>query len=427
MKTLVKGLCVLLILISVRVSGAINIQRNGSLNYTPVLNSGPVSVKYDIVFVGDGFTAAQQAAFNTAVDQAVQALRDLQPYGSRMCAFNIWRVNVVSAQSGVDHPADGVFVNTELDCRYGNPAAMEAERCITSSSPAKCYEAGNFAPAADAVFVLVNDTQWGGCAGGLVFSSISEGFAGIITHELGHKVGGLADEYDCYMCDGTDDNRTYQAAWGEPAAKNLTINTNRSTIKWGSFINATTPLPTTSNVPAGVVGLWEGGGYYRFGIYRSQFNCQMRDLNEFCAACNQEMNIILTGKCTPCEIDPAGLLCAFLKNLDRFKWVNWRCRFRWPIPGCPFCPPDFSRDDIIRVVLEGIDPREFNIQVIDATGKVVTMGQGSEKGIELSFSRRSGSKTNYFVEISAKSEASQGKVSTVKTNLFINNKEVAMY
>lgn len=426
MKTIVKGLFVLLILISVRVSGAINVLRNGSLNYTSVIHNGSVATKYDIVFVGDGFTAGQQDAFNAAVDRAVEALRNLQPYGSRMCAFNIWRVNVISAQSGTDHPIQGTFVNTELNTRYGDTSHGEAERCITSDTPERCYEAGNLAPAADAVFVLVNDPGWGGCAGGLVFSSIALNFEGIITHELGHKVASLADEYDCYRCDGSDDNRTYEAAWGEPTAVNLTINTDRATIKWASFIDAATPLPTTSNVPAGVAGLWEGGGYIRFGIYRPQLNCHMRDLNAFCVACNQEMNRVLTGKCTPCEIDPVGRFCQLITKLKDLYWVNWKCRWRWPVPGCPSCPPpDFTREDLIRVILEGVNPREYDVRVIDDAGKEVATGQGSEKRMELAYTKKG--KTNYFVEMTAKSEASQGKKTNIKTNLFVNNKEVMLY
>ncbi|NUO79368.1 hypothetical protein HUU05_04775, partial [candidate division KSB1 bacterium] len=216
-------------------SSAVNVQRNSDGSYyTAVLSNGSTSLKYDIVFIGDGFTTAQQADFNARVNDAVAALQAMPAYSQRMCGLNIWRVNVVSAQSGVDHPAGGVFRNTELDCRYGNPAVGEAERCIRSDSPAKCYEAADYAPDYDAVFVLVNDTQWGGCAGGLVFSSISPGFAGIITHELGHKIGALADEYDCYVCDGSDANRTYVGP--EPASANLTKQTARASIKWNALI-----------------------------------------------------------------------------------------------------------------------------------------------------------------------------------------------
>ena len=109
---------------------AVNIQQNNGQNYTAVLSNGSTTQKYDIVFVGDGFTANDQTAFNNAVDAAVAALRARPGCAETMCGFNIWRVNVVSSESGIDHPKDNIARNTELDCRYGNPANNEAERCV---------------------------------------------------------------------------------------------------------------------------------------------------------------------------------------------------------------------------------------------------------------------------------------------------------
>jgi hypothetical protein len=190
----------------------IDIMSNGTLYYTSLLNSGSVNSKYDIVFIGDGFTASEQGLFNDAVAGAVVALQTTLPYSNNMCSFNIWRVNVVSPASGVDHPGRNIFVNTALDCSFSNGSTPNAERCVYSNSPAKCYAAAGNAPASDAVFVLLNDLQGGGCASGftgIVCSSIPPGFASIITHELGHKIASLADEYSCYLCDGTDNNRAY--------------------------------------------------------------------------------------------------------------------------------------------------------------------------------------------------------------------------
>jgi len=202
---------------------AVQVQPTG-LTYTGILVNGSATSKFDIVFIGDGFQKGEQTAFNNKVNEAVAALQNRPGYSAHMCGFNIWRVNVLSTDSGIDHPKDGIAKNTELDCRYGNPAADEAERCIVTDSPAKCFEAAANAPARDAVFVLVNDTQWGGCAGNIVCSAIADGFDGLITHELAHKLGKLADEYDCYVCDGSDDNRNYSGSdpWGSTSPATLT-------------------------------------------------------------------------------------------------------------------------------------------------------------------------------------------------------------
>ena len=82
-------------------SATVNVQVNGSgQKYTAVLLNGSAAGKYNIVFVGDGFTSsvADQNKFNQAVLDAVDAMSHKQPYAGNICAFNIWRVNVISAR-----------------------------------------------------------------------------------------------------------------------------------------------------------------------------------------------------------------------------------------------------------------------------------------------------------------------------------------
>jgi hypothetical protein len=117
---------------------------------------------------------------------------------------------------------------------------------------------------------------------------------------LGHAAFGLADEYEYWAGCGIDTTQdTYTG--GEPSEPNVTIDTNRATIKWGDLILPTTPLPTTSNAdcsvcdpqpnpfPPDTVGAYEGARYFHCGIYRPQFNCMMRNLTAFCAVCQQQI------------------------------------------------------------------------------------------------------------------------------------------
>lgn len=376
--------------LSMRAYGAVNIQMNadGSL-YTGVVVNGPSSIKYDIVIIGDGFTATDQGLFNTKVGDVVTVLQGKAPYSDHMCALNIWRVNVVSAESGADHPKDGILKNTELDCRYGDPGVGEAERCITSDSPAKCFEAASYAPDQDAVFVLVNDTQSGGCSGGLVFTAIAPGFAGILTHELGHKIGDLADEYDCYVCNGSDDDRVYTGA--EPTEPNATIETDRVLVKWSSFIDPNTPLPTTVNMPVGVVGLWEGAAYYAKGVYRPQWICHMRSTAAaFCAVCDDAMARSLGSHCSLCELAHLTPTLAFVcLDLGRFRPVpHWTAPFviRFPFPPpCLSCPPDLMVDDI-DFRLTDLPGEGFELRIVDDKGEVITEAVAEDGTLEVSFS-----------------------------------------
>ncbi len=71
---------------------------------------------------------------------------------------------------------------------------------------------------------------------------------------MGHMVGQLCDEYD----GGAD-----AYGGGEPGCVNLTINTDRGSIKWGDFINPNTPLPTVFDAATmdrhETAGAFEGG------------------------------------------------------------------------------------------------------------------------------------------------------------------------
>jgi hypothetical protein len=381
-------------------SAAVNVQQNSDgTYYTGVLVNGAASKKYNIVFVGDGFTAAQQNIFNIKVDQAVAALGILSPYKEQMCSLNIWRVNVVSAQSGVDHPMDSIWKNTELDCRYGNTADGEAERCITSDSPEKCHEAAGYAPAADAVFVLVNDTQWGGCAGDLVFSSISGGFSSIITHELGHKIGALADEYQCYVCDGSDDGVTYSGA--EPSEVNVTKAHTYATLKWNDLVDPSTPIPTTVNSPYGVVGAWEGGMYAAQGIYRPQASCQMSSGGAFCKVCSREMDQIMAGYCY-CDLYPWA--CLEIEDIVacRFPCLDiW-----WTLDAACMDCPDYRRFDEMEVILEGLD-RSAKVQIVDRRGAVVGVGVATSRGVSAKFGGDRAQR--YFIHVTNTEAANQSK------------------
>jgi hypothetical protein len=378
--------------------GAVNVQTQpGGGLYAAVWHSGTTSLRYDIVIVGDGFTEAEQDTFNARAADVLAALQARAPFDRRMCGLNIWRVNVVSNESGVDKPAQGIARDTELDVRYGNPAAGEAERCIRSDSPAKVWEAAGHAPEADAVFVLANDTQWGGCAGGIVYSSISPGFAGIVTHELGHKIGALADEYTCYLCDGSDSNVAYTGL--EPGAANCTIATNHAAIKWNVLIDPATPLPTTVDSPPGVVGIWAGCQYRASGIFRPQSACHMRATgSEFCAVCNREMRQTLGNHCTACErADTMWERFACLR-LPEYLPPWWAIlRLRWPIPVCLSCPP-FDFRDRLEIHIPDLGVRAGVVgRIVDDAGRTVAQAQQTGDGLRIAFEARRGDP--YWLEL----------------------------
>ena len=322
-----------------------------------------------------------------------------------MCALNIWRVNVLSTESGVDHPQERIFRNSALDCRYGNPAMREAERCIVTASPAKCFEAARYAPAHDAIFVLVNDTQTGGCANSvtqIVCSSISPGFAQTVTHELGHNIGLLADEYMCFVCDGSDNGRIYAPLDpSEQFKANLTINPNRAGNKWSNLIEASTPIPTMVDNPPSVVGLWPGGGYAASGIFRSQSSCHMSNSNlPFCAVCNNEMTRLLRRRCNACELDPGDPGSKYCFRFVQDVLYPWwgEMRFKFPMPAWLDYPPE----DLIKqweiIFDEVVFPGTW-VFVYDEEGMMVAESTVREQGEPLRISFEGNRLKNFSVEI----------------------------
>ena len=80
---------------------------------------------------------------------------------------------------------------------------------------------------------------------------LATGATEIAIHEMGHTAFGLADEYP-YYAGGAETGHDHHPA-GEPGEPNVTINTNRATLKWRWAVAPTTAIPTMSNPTCGTV------------------------------------------------------------------------------------------------------------------------------------------------------------------------------
>lgn len=268
---------------------------------TELLRNGSNGAKLNLVIIGDGFTAAEQAAFNTHVSNLVKNLFTKDLYDETMDAYNIYRINATSSQSGVTQVnASGTVTtakNTALDYRYSGVW----DRCWMEPGPTTATKLNtiltNLVPQYNYVFIILNEDSGGGCAGGgklAITRGTSDDNPGWATaaHEMGHMVGLLADEYTV-NCD------LYAGA--EPGAVNVTKNTDRSTLKgeWKNFVPLSRPVPTVSGcgspVPAGTdtdedAGVFEGAQYTGQGKFRPAFSCRMRSNSPlFCPVCYNEM------------------------------------------------------------------------------------------------------------------------------------------
>ena len=94
----------------------------------------------------------------------------------------------------------------------------------------------------------------------------------VAAHEMGHMIGNLGDEY----------TGTANYTGGDPGRVNLSNTSDRGTLKWRSFVNPNTPLPTTAAAGLDPVeddgayaGATTGGTRYATGIFRPASNSRM--------------------------------------------------------------------------------------------------------------------------------------------------------
>jgi len=249
---------------------------------TQILSSGPPGTKVNIAVLGDGFAdGADQTTYNNKVnDLLFNGLFKNDYYFEDIQAFNVYRVNLISVDSGVGTKTynNGTLLNTVTkNTALGYYYSGSWSHCWLEGGPNTSTLVNNaltnWVPDYNLCLILLNNPGFGGCGGG-GFAVLPLGITwDTIAHEFGHGLGGFCDEY----C-ATD--KTYTG--GEPGCVDNTINTNRATLKWTRFVDPTTPIPTgvgkCADYTQGTrpadwddnqsVGLFEGAGTVTQGISR---------------------------------------------------------------------------------------------------------------------------------------------------------------
>ncbi|MFF3459638.1 M64 family metallopeptidase [Streptomyces sp. NPDC002730] len=213
---------------------------------TALQNTGPSASRFDMVIVGDGYTASQTGLLRQHAQAKWNEIAATAPWNKYRQLINVWLVNVRSNESGMDNdPSPGINRDTALDMRFFCEGT-ERLLCLNESK-AKAYAAQ--APGVDAIVAVGNTTKYGG-AGYPSLASDSGGNAlsgRIAIHELGHSVGGLADEYDT---PGT----TYRG--GEPREPNVTAYPRGA--KWAFYLGRNTPTAASSGPTRAGATRWNG-------------------------------------------------------------------------------------------------------------------------------------------------------------------------
>ena len=236
---------------------------------------GSDSLRLTIVITGDGYTSGQQSQFRNDAVNLTNYLLTISPWDTYAASTNVYFVGAISNQSGADQPPLAIYRDTIFDASFWIGGI---ERLLAVDDTKVFLYVVARVPTYDFVFVLVNDTKYGGSGGSVSVTSLHAQAPEILVHEVGHSFAQLADEYVSYSGSYTG---------SEPSARNVTKQTNRNLIKWRAFIQPSTPIPTTPpNSYPTQVGLFEGAYYYPYGVYRPKLNCRMRSLGVgYCLPC----------------------------------------------------------------------------------------------------------------------------------------------
>ncbi len=302
-----KGVIFLFLAIALNNMSALATTDDGEvLGATKIIDNGPAGERFDLVLIAEGYQEAEQDKFAADVQNFIDFFFSTPPFSTSCSAFNVWRIDVASTDSGADDPVEcggsGEEVDTYFDasfCISGNRRGLEGN-AITVIDVLSAN-----VPDWDKALIIVNSVVSGGTGGEFAWTSVDPGWTYTAVHEIGHTAFNLADEYTYWKGCGIDEDRDYHPA-AEPLKPNVTIETNRDLIKWGDLILETTPVPTTQNAdctqcdPQGdpypgetVVGIYEGGNNYHCDVFRPAFNCMMRNYYPFCPVCTRAILQVL--------------------------------------------------------------------------------------------------------------------------------------
>ena len=228
-----------------------------------IVNNGSPDNRIDIVVLGDGYTNGE--IDTTYTDQAHSLIDHLffsggdltQPFGRYASFFNFHLIDVVSPQSGIDQPDDGVMVATALDASYDAAHFLTIDVDKANAVVESVLDGTGIT--ADIKLVTLNSSIDGGVT--IEDFAIYNGGAwdGLDTaaHEMGHSFAHLGDAY-------YGGATPYTGA--EPNAPNLT--TDPAAAKWSHWLGYEQP-------GIGTIGAYEGGGGFASGIFRPSQTSKM--------------------------------------------------------------------------------------------------------------------------------------------------------
>ena len=229
---------------------------------------------------GDGVVNhGEGAAFELHARDFMRALLGADFWNEHRHAFNAYLLFEPSVQTGFDITQPDGRRSLERDTRYGANlvlprALMEVDR------GAAMQRAVGAMPEVDMVVVLVNQPVFLFARGNVTLAqpgamvwpvggSENRGnFEMGPSHEMGHFVGSLCDEYDEYV--GVNPRHGQESIW----CPNASYVADPARVPWANWLPPGVAVPNVGLDSA--IGIFEGADYYTGGAYRPSYNSTMR-------------------------------------------------------------------------------------------------------------------------------------------------------
>lgn len=255
-----------------------NSDKKIALPHKYLLKSGTPENCIDVAILAEGYRVDEMELFYKDAQAAADAIFSHEPFKKYKDRFNVVAVASPSVDSGVSVPGKGVWKNSAFESHFNT---FYSDRYLTTSNVKKIHDALS-GISYEHIVILANTETYGG---GGIYNSFTlttahhEMFAPVVVHEFGHSFAGLADEYA--YDEAPSPVYPYSV---EPWEQNITTKVDFGK-KWKDMIDA--------NVEG--VGLYEGAGYTKKGIFRPANECRMK-INEtkaFCPVCQRAIERLI--------------------------------------------------------------------------------------------------------------------------------------
>ena len=269
-----------------------DIGKDNNIEYKYLLNSGSPEKCIDVVIMAEGYTKNEMDMFYSDAQKACDAIFSHAPFDKNISQFNVIAVASESVDSGVSIPRENVWKSTAVSSHFDT---FYSDRYLTSSSVNDIHDLLAGIPY-EHIIILANTDTYGG---GGIYNSFTlttahhTMFEPVVVHEFGHSFGGLADEYA--YTDAPSPLYPYDV---EPWEQNISTLVDFKS-KWSDMLSVDTEIPTEISTEScnstEVLGVYEGAGYSKKGIYRPTPDCRMRtnEAKKFCPVCERALQRLI--------------------------------------------------------------------------------------------------------------------------------------